>query len=329
MRSLIFIDPNASGAAFIIVNARFIKNIFNLATGVATDLALAPACLQCRVAPICPTDLCTAGLCSDCSASLELFDPSGPQCYRCGRPNPVTYQNATCPECVRRPPAFRTANSAARYGGTVRELLFAYKFRRDKILSVTLVDLLVLAASRLNGGLNGRFDALVPVPSHRTRERLRKFAPVYSLGHELSEKIGVAFRPQWLARARPGAPQGAATTMSRRQNVAGAFEATGRRAIFAPRSPRGQSILIVDDVFTSGSTARECAAALRAAGARNVEVATIARGGLGHNEYSRGGLGRSSYLINSSNTSRGELGRNNDSKRSNINNFPEFLNITI
>ncbi|MFN0207567.1 MAG: ComF family protein [Planctomycetota bacterium] len=278
------------------VNARFLKILVDI----AADLALAPACLRCRVAPMGSHDLCTAGLCSDCVASLELLDPLGAQCCRCGRPNPVSYQNATCPECVRRPPAFRSARSAARYGGTVRELLFAYKFRRDKILSVTLVDLLYHAAVRPGR----RFDAVVPVPSHRARERLRKFAPVYSLGHELSEKMNAAFRPQWLDRVRAGAPQGASTTMSRRQNVAGAFATTGRRAFFAPRSPLGQSILIVDDVFTSGSTARECAAALRTAGARNVEVATIARGG----------LGRSSYLSNTS---------------SNINHLPEFLNITI
>lgn len=239
------------------------------------DLVLAPACLLCGDEPI--ADL---GLGAACRARLELLDPRAPSCARCGRPNPVPYDGGVCADCASRPPPFACAASAARYGGAAREALLAFKLRHDVAAGWLLDELLDRAVDAL--GVEGRVaGAVVPVPSHPSRRRERGFAPVSELARSLANRKGLPMRKGWLVRVRAGAPQGVSATRSRRENVRDAFGFGGRCGLVAPRSPRGIGILLVDDVFTSGSTARECARALRGAGAREVRVVTVARGGLG------------------------------------------------
>jgi len=250
--------------------------VLRVALASLVDLCLPPLCL------LCAAEEATGelGLGPACVARLERLDPRAPACRRCGRPNPAPYPAGACPDCAARPPAFARAASAARYDGAVRELLLAWKLRRDPGAALVLGRLLADAASRLAG----RFDAIVPVPSHPTREREKGFAPLRELANVLAEGLGSPLRARWLVRVRASPPQGAATTLSRRANVAGAF-AYGRRSWISPRDPKHAKILLVDDVFTSGSTARECARALRRAGAREVDVATIGRGGIGPGEW--------------------------------------------
>ena len=180
-------------------------------------------------------------------------------------------------------PSFSRAASAALYRGASRELLVRFKFERDLAAASALLDLLDRSAAMLSQ----EYDVVVPVPSHPRRERLRRFAPVKLLAREFGARASKPVRDRWLCRSRFSRPQGSPETRSRADNVRGAFAYTGSRAWLAPVSPRGQRILVVDDVFTSGATARECARALMSAGASAVFVATIARGGA-----SRGATGR-------------------------------------
>lgn len=174
-------------------------------------------------------------------------------------------------------PAFAAAASAVRYGGGARELLLRFKLGRQVHLASVLGNLL----DRALGDLEPPFDAFVPVPSHPRRARARPHGPVALLAREAAARWRVPVREQWLARVVLSTPQGDPRTRSRAANVRGAFRATGVRALLAPRTPRALRIVLIDDVFTSGSTASECARVLRAAGARAVVVATVARGGLG------------------------------------------------
>lgn len=243
------------------------------------DLAWPPLCALCRRAA---TE--AFGLCRGCRARLDLIPWRGARCDSCGRPaiagaesDAASPADARCEACAREPPPFDRAASAARYAGAARDLIFLFKFHRELALAAPLGDLLDRAIA-----MAGReFDVVVPVPSHPRRERLRRFAPVRILAREAAERARRAYRDRWVRRARYAAPQGDPSTRSRRENVAGAFVPTGARALLAPRTPAGLRVLLVDDVLTSGSTARECAKALRAAGAREIVVATIARGGLG------------------------------------------------
>jgi ComF family protein len=112
-------------------------------------------------------------------------------------------------------------------------------------------------------------DALVPVPLARQRLRERGFNQAELIAERLGAALAVPVRRRWLVRVRETSPQSDLTAAQRRANVGGAFVATTAAA--------GHHVVIIDDVLTTGATVGECARALRAAGARRIGVATVAR----------------------------------------------------
>jgi ComF family protein len=112
-------------------------------------------------------------------------------------------------------------------------------------------------------------DRLVPVPVHHTRRRERGYNQAEVIGRALSEKAGIALDTGALKRVRKTGTQTKLTKRSRGKNISGAFMARG--------DFKGGTVMIVDDVFTTGATVNECARALKAAGAEEVRVLTAAR----------------------------------------------------
>lgn len=130
-----------------------------------------------------------------------------------------------------------------------------------------------LLAERVASAPSPRFDGVVPVPLHPSRRRWRGFNQAEPLAQAIGERLGAPVRPELLARQRATTPQvHCPDPASRRGNLAGAFTCPD------PPPVRRGRWLLVDDVTTSGATLAECAAALRAAGARSVWAATLAHG---------------------------------------------------
>jgi ComF family protein len=128
---------------------------------------------------------------------------------------------------------------------------------------------LAMLMARAGSALLARADVLAPVPLHKTRLRQRRYNQSALLAAELGR---LADRPVWqdtLARRRETVPLGPLGVAARREELAG--------TILVRRDVAGRSVLLIDDVMTSGATADACAAALRAAGARQVDVLTAAR----------------------------------------------------
>lgn len=161
------------------------------------------------------------------------------------------------------PPPFRTLRAAAPYRGAARAILIAFKFRGASFLAPHLARIMV---ERLGGGDAGYLE-VVPVPATRGA-RLRADHAADLLARAVAERLGAPFARGRLRKVRRTERQSTLPGDRRRANVRGAFEAGAR----AP-----ERVLVVDDVATSGSTARECAAALRRAGARDVDVWCFAR----------------------------------------------------
>lgn len=111
---------------------------------------------------------------------------------------------------------------------------------------------------------------VVPVPLHRARKRERGFNQAEALAAGVARSLGLPLNSGILHRIRPTPPQTGLSYSARRRNVQGAFEVRGR-------SLRGQSVLLVDDVMTTGATAHACAMRLKQAGAEKVLVLTLAR----------------------------------------------------
>ncbi|MCA1582752.1 MAG: ComF family protein [Acidobacteria bacterium] len=221
----------------------------------AAALLFPSLCLSCGVHPV--EEIRTGGVCDTCWKALPEPEPG---CLRCGDPLPAL-DAEVCGRCTIDPPAFRRLRAAAPYRGVAREVLIAFKFRGAAFLAPHLARRM-----RPRHG-EERFDEVVPVPATGL-SRLRRDHPAELLAHSVATLIGAPLRARRLTKVRATSRQSGLSAQQRAPNVRGAFAARG------PVPPR---ILLVDDVATSGATARECARALIAAGARDVDVWCFAR----------------------------------------------------
>lgn len=199
------------------------------------------------------------GLCAACHASLVPL--TGPFCPRCGREGWRTL----CDECATRAPsALDTRAAAFAYDGVARRLVRALKY--DCVL-LAAEPLAVAMADHLP---EGGPDALVPVPLHPLRQRQRGFNQAAVLADALSAHVGLP-RMDALARLRNTSTQTALSAGQRHENVRNAF------GCILPVT--GRTLVLVDDVLTTGATADACASALKAAGAKTVHLLAAALSG--------------------------------------------------
>jgi ComF family protein len=124
---------------------------------------------------------------------------------------------------------------------------------------------------RAGAELLAEADVLVPVPLHWTRLLARRYNQAAVLAHAIHAANGPPVGADWLVRRRRTPSQGKRGAQARERNVKGAFAVKPGRAV------EGRRILLIDDVFTTGATVGECARVLRRAGARHVDVLTLAR----------------------------------------------------
>lgn len=222
----------------------------------AVDLLFPPRCQVCGVLEEFP-------VCGACWTSFSRIAP--PVCQICGRPlrGPADLV-FTCVPCRGRRHAVRV-RALGRYEGRLRDAVHALKYRRKLALAEPLGR--ALADVVIRHGLLEGVDAVVPVPLHPRRQAHRGFNQAEELAGALGRSLA---RPVLgaLVRTRDTPSQTELAEEERRRNVRGAF---------AVRSPVvGLRVLLVDDVVTTGSTLRECAAALQAAGAAGVVAAAVA-----------------------------------------------------
>ena len=214
------------------------------------DLLLPQRCLVCGAAG--------PQLCAGCRAALPVLGP--PLCARCGAP--TAWPVRRCIECAGRRLAFATARAAVAYDESVRLLVAGWKERGLRRLAD---DAAAVVAEQLAhpGG-----DAMLTfVPPGRGRRLERGYHPAERLAVALAARWSLPCEPL-LARSGRSRRQRGLSLPERRRNVTGAFSA-------AP-APQAR-IVLIDDVYTSGATVSAAASALRAAGARRVEVVTFAR----------------------------------------------------
>jgi predicted amidophosphoribosyltransferase len=210
------------------------------------DLLLPQRCVVCGVSG--------RQLCGRCLAALPPVRP--PLCERCGAP--TAWPVRRCQECAGRRLAFAQARAAATYDESVRALVGAWKERGLRRLAALAADVVVERLERPTSPLT--FVAADP-----GRRRTRGHHPAEALARALGERWDLPVES--MLRRRAGDRQRGLSLVARRANVRGAFSASS-----VPRH-----VVLVDDVYTSGSTAGAAASALRRAGARRVEVVTFAR----------------------------------------------------
>jgi ComF family protein len=223
----------------------------------ALDFALPPRCAGCGtiVADV-------HSFCADCWKQIEFLGNSG--CSVCGLPLQAT-EETTCGVCLARPPRIERARAAVAYDDLSRSLAIRLKYGRKVAIARTMAHYMAPLVA-------GSSDALlVPVPLHRTRLWNRGFNQSALVARELARRLRLRSDALAIRRIRRTPPLKGMTPLQRRKTVAGAFRVTDKSRV------AGKTVILVDDVFTTGSTADACARVLKRAGAARVELVSWAR----------------------------------------------------
>lgn len=199
--------------------------------------------------------------CLECQEKVQGIE--GPVCEACGLPLP---QGELCGRCQKKRPSYKLLRSWAVFDNPIQKALHRLKYRRD----IGLGEALANHAMGFVANLGWPVDMLIPIPLGKQRLNERGYNQVAMVALPLSMRLGLAYRPKALMRARETRTQVGLSAQERQENVRNAFLADGNRV-------GGRTVLLMDDVSTTGATLSSAAEALYASGARDVYAVTIAR----------------------------------------------------
>lgn len=207
--------------------------------------------------------------CTDCWQTIHPLQH--PACALCDQPfvSPAATAYTPdhhCHDCQTRPPAFQRAWTLFPYRSPLREAICSFKYRGKQTMAKPLARLMI---SALPGDID--IDMIIPVPLHPSRLREREFNQSLLLADQLSRHLARPVSAATLVRITATDPQTTLPRQARLQNLRKAF------AVRRPENLKEKRILLVDDVFTTGTTLHECAKALRQAGSGPVFALTLAR----------------------------------------------------
>jgi ComF family protein len=208
------------------------------------------------------------GFCPDCFRDLRFI--TSPACAQCGVPFEIPVVASTrCGDCLISPPSWSAARAVWRYDGSARTPILSLKYgdRTD------LVAMFARHLQRLMADLPISDAILVPIPLHRWRLFQRTFNQSGLLAQGLGKRSGLPVSQTVLRRIKRTQPQQGLTRSQRQKNVQAAFQVhpVGKHMI------QGKTIILVDDVLTTGATAEAAAKALLRAGAADIKLLTLAR----------------------------------------------------
>lgn len=206
-------------------------------------------------------------LCGDCWKSLEFI--TTPFCDCCGHPFVVDQSSLICGDCLHIPPLFTKGRAAFRYNSLIRELILKFKHGDATYLAKPLGAWLAWSGK----DLLARSDVILPVPLHRWRLFKRRYNQATLLARELSRRTQVPLLTNVLVRHKNTESQHGKTRQARQANVNAVFKITPERL----SEVKKKSVLLIDDVWTTGATLNACVKTLKKAGAKDVFVLTLAR----------------------------------------------------
>jgi len=208
-----------------------------------------------------------------CPACTKLITPiQYPLCDQCGRPlsGEMEY-SIICSDCRENPPRFRRARSAFILTGAGKSMVLRYKYSSNPYLSNPAIDRFFQTGREEYRWSD--YDLIIPVPLHPRKARERGFNQSGVLSAGLSRRTGIEFLKRGLIRTRYTRTQTRLSRKERMKNVKGVFRVSTGAGL------SGKSVLLVDDVYTTGATVNECTGVLITAGAAAVDVLTLARAG--------------------------------------------------
>lgn len=241
----------------------FLKRVSDASGAALARLLFPPLCPSCHRIVTKPGTVC-----GRCWPSIRFFEP--PWCEVLGTPFSADMgEEAVSPEAMANPPPFSRLRSAVLYDGVTGALVRHLKYSDGTHLAPWLATWMIRAGRELVDDA----DIVVPVPLHRSRLFARRFNQSAELARAISAASGKPFRPEALIRRKRTAHQTGLGIQAREDNVRGAFAVPDSDSI----SLSGRTVLLVDDVYTTGATVSAATKALLKAGASRVDVLTFAR----------------------------------------------------
>jgi ComF family protein len=228
------------------------------------DLVFPPRCMACGVLLVGPRD---EPFCTACFSLIRFVAP--PFCPCCGIPFSGAGADHLCGDCLLFPPSYALARAVACYESVLLDAIHVFKYK-GKIATGAVLGKMM--ADHVYPGFNiADYSLIVPVPLHLKRLRERGFNQAVILAGEISRRFSIPLDFQTLKRQVFTDPQVSLGKDQRRANVRDAFIMRDGKKI------EGQKVILVDDVYTTGSTVKECAAVLMKHKAAEVAVLTLAR----------------------------------------------------
>lgn len=238
-----------------------VKPIKNLSQ-VFLQIVMPPTCISCADIVEIQGQICGA-----CWSNIAFIGKY--QCKSCGLPFAFDMgKGAQCQHCNAKKPIFRKVRAVCRYEGTGRRLAAKLKFHDKTHLAGSMARMMFNAGAEVLKDA----DIIAPIPLHRRRKFWRKYNQAALLAKELiSHDASHVYVPELIKRFRATTPQTSLTYVERQKNVAEAF------VVDANVDLQGKTVLLIDDVMTTGATMNSCAKALLDAGAKKVNGLVFAR----------------------------------------------------
>ena len=206
--------------------------------------------------------------CADCFSKIKFIQ--SPLCPCCGIPfETAAGSDHLCSDCIDAAPVFTVARSVGCYENVLLDAIHQFKYRGKTATGKSLGKL--MAEFSYPGFSIADYSLIIPVPLHLKRLRERGFNQSVILAREIARSFSVPLDFMTLKKHIHTDPQVSLGKKEREKNVRGAFTVKRENTI------KNESILLVDDVYTTGSTLKECARVLKNHGAREVAAITLAR----------------------------------------------------
>ncbi len=206
-----------------------------------------------------------------CNSCLDKIKPrSSPFCLSCGRFFDAQGKPHLCAACIHSRPTFSYHRSFSLYQGVLKDTILLYKYQKYKVLGKLLARL-VYQGLKKDDRLWWGVEVIMPVPLHPARKKIRGFNQSRVLARELGKIANIGIMEGVLVKPVNIPPQTTLTARDRKKNIKGAFKVRDKAKI------KDKTILLLDDVFTTGATIRECSAVLINAGAKEVRGITVAQ----------------------------------------------------
>ena len=207
-------------------------------------------------------------ICRSCQDKIRPC--AAPFCLVCGRFFEGAGGPHLCLDCLGRDTPLARHRSFARYEGVLKDVILLFKFRGFEILGALLGDHLARALGQEEALWEG-VEAIVPVPLHPKRKKKRGFNQAHVLAARLGRSKKIRLFDRHLFKLKDVPPQTTLEAEERESNVRGVFDVRKAQEL------EGKIVLLVDDVYTTGATLRECSLVLMKAGAKEVRAVTVAQ----------------------------------------------------